>query len=124
MVTPAKIAQVSHDKAVWLASTRFGWLVLGCLISKFSTQYHIVDFLISSLVCVSFPPLIGHTTLMTLCGFAYGMKGFYISSTASVVGSALAFVVLRLLFSRRLREWSSKNVKWQALESVVVGVMF
>ncbi|PPQ92385.1 hypothetical protein CVT25_008735 [Psilocybe cyanescens] len=102
VVTPARIAQVSHDKAILLASTRFGWLALGGL-----------------MVCVSFPPLIGHTTLITLCGFAYGMKGFYISSTASVLGSALAFVVLRLLFSNRLKAWSSKNQKWQALESVV-----
>ncbi|KAH9482932.1 Tlg2-vesicle protein [Psilocybe cubensis] len=104
VITPAKIAQVSHDKAILLASTRFGWLALGGL-----------------MVCVSFPPLIGHTTLITLCGFAYGMKGFYISSTASVLGSALAFVSLRFLFSNRLQAWSSKNKKWQALEAVVTA---
>lgn len=68
--------------------------------------------------------MIGHTTLVTLCGFAYGMKGFYIASTASVFGSALSFTILRLLFSKRLREWSGKSDKWQALESVVVCSFF
>lgn len=72
------------------------------------------------LVFVSFPPLIGHTTLITLCGFAYGMPGFFIGATGSIVGSALAFVTLRLLFSKRLNAWSSQNEKWQALEAVVV----
>ena len=71
-------------------------------------------------VVISFPPCIGHTTIVTLCGFAYGMKGFYIAAPASLIGSAAAFVVLRFLFSRRLRKWSSSNEKWQALEAVVV----
>lgn len=81
-------------------------------------------FIFFSPVLVSFPPMIGHTTLVTLCGFAYGMKGFYIASTASVFGSALSFTILRLLFSKRLREWSGKSDKWQALESVVVRSCF
>lgn len=72
------------------------------------------------IVGVSFPPLIGHSTLLTLCGFAFGMKGFAIGAGGSLVGSALVFVLLRLCFSSRLRRWSSHNEKWQALESVVV----
>lgn len=71
-------------------------------------------------VLISFPPCIGHTTTVTLCGFAYGMKGFFIAAGGSLVGSATAFAVLRFLFSRRLRKWSSSNEKWQALEAVVV----
>lgn len=73
-------------------------------------------------VLVSFPPLIGHTTLVTLCGFAYGMNGFFISATASVVGSAAAFVTLRYFFSGRIRQWSAHNKKWEALQSVVVSL--
>jgi hypothetical protein len=72
-------------------------------------------------VLISFPPCIGHTTTVTLCGFAYGMKGFFLAAGGSLLGSAMAFVVLRLLFSKRLRKWSSQNEKWQALESVVVS---
>ncbi|KAF8165439.1 Golgi apparatus membrane protein TVP38 [Crassisporium funariophilum] len=102
VVTPSRIAQYLYDKARLLAETRFGWLALG-----------------AAIVCISFPPLVGHTTLVTLCGFAYGMKGFFIASTGSVLGSALVFVVLRLLFRDRLHSWSSQNRKWQALESVV-----
>jgi uncharacterized membrane protein YdjX (TVP38/TMEM64 family) len=73
-------------------------------------------------VLVSFPPLIGHTSLATLCGFAYGLKGFAIISVASLVGSALVFIVLRLAFGPRLRRWSADNPKWQALETVVVCI--
>jgi len=102
VVTPARIAQYSYDKARLLAATPFGWLAFGLLI-----------------VSVSFPPCAGHTTLVTLSGFAYGMQGFFISATASLLGSALVFVVLRRLFSKRLNAWSSQNQNWQALESVV-----
>lgn len=70
---------------------------------------------------ISFPPCIGHTTLVTVCGYAYGMKGFFIGAGGSLIGSALAFTVLRLLFSARLRRWSSSNEKWQALETVVAA---
>ncbi|KAF9452459.1 Golgi apparatus membrane protein TVP38 [Macrolepiota fuliginosa MF-IS2] len=102
IVTPARIAQYLYDKAKVLAETRYGWLSIGAMI-----------------VLISFPPLVGHTTLTTLCGFAYGMNGFFISATASVVGSAAAFVALRYLFSERIRQWSAHNEKWQALESVI-----
>lgn len=88
-----------------------------CGISSFSRT--IIYFFL--LVFVSFPPLIGHTTLITLCGFAYGMPGFYIGATASIIGSALAFITLRFLFSEKLHAWSSQNDKWQALEEVVVN---
>ncbi|KAJ3910181.1 Golgi apparatus membrane protein TVP38 [Lentinula edodes] len=103
VVTPAKIFQFLYDKSTQLSHTRFGFLALGGLI-----------FL------VSFPPLIGHTTTVTVCGFAYGWKiGFLIAAIASIVGSASSFSVLRLLFSSRLRQWSMKNDKFMALESVV-----
>ena len=71
-------------------------------------------------VVISFPPAVGHTTLITLCGYAYGMKGFSIAAAGSLFGAAVTFVVLRLLFSRRLRKWSQSNEKWQALETVIV----
>ena len=73
-------------------------------------------------VLISFPPMISHTTTVTLCGFAYGMKGFFLALAGSVLGATVAFVVLRFLFSKRLRKWSATNDKWTALETVVVGV--
>ncbi|THV08653.1 Golgi apparatus membrane protein TVP38 [Dendrothele bispora CBS 962.96] len=101
IITPARIFQALYDFAEKLASLPFGWLVLA-----------------SAIVVVSYPPMIGHTTIATLCGFAYGMKGSIIAIAASVIGSALVFITLRLLFSHRLRHWASKNEKWQALEAV------
>ncbi|KAJ3528280.1 hypothetical protein NM688_g8019 [Phlebia brevispora] len=97
-----RIAQSMYDLAQKISHLRFGWLILAGMI-----------------VVISFPPCIGHTTIITLCGFAYGMKGFYIGAPASVVGSAAAFVALRFLFAKRLKRWSSSNEKWQALETVV-----
>ncbi|KAF8221720.1 Golgi apparatus membrane protein TVP38 [Tricholoma matsutake] len=102
VVTPSRIAQYLYDHARLLAETRFGWLAMG-----------------GAIVVASFPPLVGHTTLVTLCGFAYGMKGFYIAASASVIGASLVFVVLRSLFSHRLHLWATQNDKWQALEAVV-----
>lgn len=49
------------------------------------------------------------------------MEGFFIALAGSVIGSALVFSVLRLLFRERIRAWSSQNEKWQALESVVAS---
>ena len=65
--------------------------------------------------------MIGHTTLLNLCGFAYGMKGFLIAGPASLVASTIVFIVLRYLFSGVIRSWSEKNETWRALETVIVS---
>lgn len=52
----------------------------------------------------AFPPMIGYSTCVTLSGFIYGMKGWYIASTANVVGSTLSFIVCR----RYLSNWSQR----------------
>ncbi|KAJ7591163.1 Golgi apparatus membrane protein TVP38 [Mycena floridula] len=100
VVTPSRIAQFLHDQATKLSHLQYGWLILA-----------------GAIVACSFPPLIGHTTLSTLCGFAFGLRGFYITSTASLVGSCLVFVILRTTFGARIRSW--KNSKWEALETVI-----
>lgn len=60
---------------------------------------------------------------MNLCGFTYGMHGFIIAAIATVGGSALAFILLRSLFSNRLRKWIAANDKWGALEAVIVSTL-
>ena len=96
-----------------------------CSVSSSSLCCHVAPWG-SRMVCatlavvISFPPAVGHTTLITLCGYAYGMKGFSIAAAGSLFGAAVTFIVLRLLFSRRLRKWSQSNEKWQALETVIV----
>ncbi|KZP32856.1 Golgi apparatus membrane protein TVP38 [Athelia psychrophila] len=102
VVTPSRIFQWLYDLAHNLSKLPYGWLALGGII-----------------LMVSFPPFIGHTTAVTLCGFAYGMKGFPLAAAASSLGSALVFITFRFLFSERLKRWSSANTKWQALESVI-----
>ncbi|KAN0126989.1 hypothetical protein V8E52_000629 [Russula decolorans] len=102
IVTPARIAQTFYD---WGQRTRehpLGWLLLAALIQ-----------------IASIPPMIGHTTLLNLCGFAYGMKGFLIAGPASLVASTIVFIVLRYLFSGVVRSWSEKNETWKALEAVI-----
>jgi uncharacterized membrane protein YdjX (TVP38/TMEM64 family) len=67
--------------------------------------------------------MIGHTTLLNLCGFAYGIKGFLIAAPASLVASTIVFVALRYLFSGVVRSWSEKNEMWKALEAVIVSFL-
>ena len=127
IMKPSRIAQFLYDKARILAAMQFGWLIL---IAALGAQFMIFHIPMSwsnqwpYLVGVSFPPAIGHTTIITLCGFAYGLKGFWIGAAGSVLGSSISFITLRLLFSKRLHAWSSQNQKWQALESVVVNRFF
>jgi uncharacterized membrane protein YdjX (TVP38/TMEM64 family) len=52
----------------------------------------------------AFPPMIGYSTCVTLAGFIFGMKGWFIASTANVIGSTTSFVVCR----RYLSNWSQR----------------
>jgi len=98
----AVIAQAMYDLAQKLSHMEYGWLII-----------------LGIMVLISFPPMTGYTTTVTLCGFAYGMKGFYINLAGSVLGATVVFVAVRFLFSKRLRKWSATNDKWTALETVV-----
>ncbi|KAH9843895.1 Golgi apparatus membrane protein TVP38 [Rhodofomes roseus] len=102
VVGPGRIGQALYDLAQKISHLWYGSLIL-----------------LSVLVVISFPPCIGHSTVCTLCGFAYGLKGFPLAAGGSLLGSALCFTVLRFLFSRKLHQWSASNEKWQALEIVV-----
>ncbi|KAI0677455.1 Golgi apparatus membrane protein TVP38 [Trametes maxima] len=102
VIGPDRIGQALYDTAQKISHYPFGWLLLLALF-----------------FVVSFPPCVGHTTLLTLSGYAYGMNGFPIAAAGTLFGSAFTFVVLRLLFSRRLRKWSQSSEKWQALETVI-----
>ncbi|KAJ3573883.1 hypothetical protein NP233_g2150 [Leucocoprinus birnbaumii] len=102
-VGPAQVPQYLYDKAKIFSETKWGWLYLGIAMS-----------------ITSLPPLVGYTTLTSVCGFAYGFtKGFLISAIASLLGSALVFVVLRYIFRERIQQWAEQNKKWQALEAVI-----
>ncbi|TFY83808.1 hypothetical protein EWM64_g189 [Hericium alpestre] len=99
---PARIAQFLYDLAQRISSHPAGWILLVLMITA-----------------VSCPPMIGHTFMLEICGFAYGIRGFWVAAAGSLFGSAFVLVVLRYMFSERVREWSSKNKRWQALETVI-----
>ncbi|KAI9512165.1 Golgi apparatus membrane protein TVP38 [Russula earlei] len=102
VIKPGRIAQSFYDLGQRIRGHPLGWLLLATLIQ-----------------IISIPPMIGHTTMLNLCGFTYGMKGFLVAAPASLVASAVVFVVLRYLFGDVLRSWSEKNQTWRALETVI-----
>jgi len=102
IITPARIAQIVYDLGQVITEHHWGWLLLVALIQ-----------------IASFPPMIGHTTMLNLCGFTYGINGFLVAALASLVASAVVFVVSRYIFGERLRSWSEKNEAWKAVEAVV-----
>lgn len=102
VVTPARIAQFMYDIAQDIRRLPYGYVIL-----------------IGVMIVASFPPFIGHTTLVNLCGFTYGVQGFFPAAIGTLAGSAIVFVTLRSMFSKRLHSWTSTNEKWQALEAVI-----
>jgi hypothetical protein len=120
-ITPARIAQSLYDLGQRTREHPLGWLLLVALIRLFDlhVSYPLSLFVFSEIV--SIPPMIGHTTVVNLCGFTYGtMKGFLVAAPASLVASTVVFVVLRYLFNKVLRSWSRKVEMWKALEAVIV----
>ncbi|KDQ20769.1 hypothetical protein BOTBODRAFT_26787 [Botryobasidium botryosum FD-172 SS1] len=73
----------------------------------------------SLIVVGSFPPVIGISTSMMLCGFAWGVQGIFIVAPAATLGACLAFVLLRLFFRKKVKNWTQNVKKWEALESVI-----
>lgn len=111
-----------YDLAAEIRRLPYGYFILTAAVGMYFHPHIPHPFLICS-VLISFPPFIGHSMLMNLCGFTYGMQGFIPAAISTVGGSALAFVVLRSLFSDRLRKWTTTNEKWGALEAVIVSTL-
>ncbi|KAJ7499013.1 Golgi apparatus membrane protein TVP38 [Mycena latifolia] len=106
VITPSRVAQFLYDNVEKLAARYPVGSVVG------------VSILI---IFISFPPLHGHTTTTTLCGFAWGLKGFFVAAPASLIGAGVVFSALRLVFKKRLIALSKGNEKWQALEAVIAA---
>jgi len=97
-----RILQFLFNLARQLREAPYGWLMLAAF-----------------MIFTSIPPIFGFSMSVTVAGFAYGIQGFYIAGPAAVIGSAIAFLLLRFLFLKRIKRITSSNEKWQALESVV-----
>jgi len=101
-IHPDKIFQFLFNQAKALRESRYGWLIVGAVI-----------------ILCSIPPLIGFSTMMTVVGFAWGVRGWLIAAPLAILGSTISFIILRYLFSHRVRKWTTSNEKWTAMEDVV-----
>ncbi|QIW96217.1 hypothetical protein AMS68_001735 [Peltaster fructicola] len=70
-------------------------------------------------VVVSFPPMIGYSSCVMIAGFVWGMHGWLIIASASIVGSTLAFVVSRTVLKRFVSRLTEKNKRFAALALVL-----
>jgi len=93
----------------WLAPAAKRWreLPAGWLILWFLT------------FVVSFPPMIGYSTCVTIAGFVFGMKGWFIMASATVVGSTVSFVVSRTVLRSFVSRMTEKNKQFAALSLVL-----
>ncbi|KAJ4992168.1 SNARE associated Golgi protein domain-containing protein [Stagonosporopsis vannaccii] len=76
-----------------------GWLVLWALI-----------------FVVSFPPLIGYSSLLTIAGFVYGFpNGWFIAASATVAGSTASFLLSRTLLRTMVTRLVENDKRFAAL---------
>ncbi|WPH02497.1 Hypothetical protein R9X50_00536200 [Acrodontium crateriforme] len=68
---------------------------------------------------VSFPPMIGYSTCVTMAGFVFGMKGWFIVSTATIIGSTCAFLASRTVLKSYVGRMTANNTKFAALSLVL-----
>lgn len=93
----------------WLSPAAKRWreLPAGWLILFFMTFF------------VSFPPMIGYSTCVTIAGFVFGMKGWMIMAPATVIGSTVSFVVSRTVLKNFVSKMTEKNKQFAALSLVL-----
>ncbi|KAG0651157.1 Golgi apparatus membrane tvp38 [Hyphodiscus hymeniophilus] len=64
----------------------------------------------------AFPPLIGYSTTITISGFVYGFpNGWFIVSTATVVGSLCSFLASRTILSSYVNRLVGQDKRFEAL---------
>jgi uncharacterized membrane protein YdjX (TVP38/TMEM64 family) len=68
---------------------------------------------------VSFPPMIGYSTCVTIAGFVYGMKGWFIIASATVIGSTASFIVSRTVLKKYVSRLAERNKRFAALSLVL-----
>ena len=68
---------------------------------------------------VSFPPLIGYSSCVTIAGFVFGMKGWFIVASATVVGSTCSFLISRTLLNKFVTRLAERNKRFAALSLVL-----
>ncbi|KAF2674605.1 hypothetical protein BT63DRAFT_474342 [Microthyrium microscopicum] len=105
------LSLVYHDQIFhWLADFAKGW--------RNVTGGWLILWLMTFIV--SFPPLIGYSTCVSLGGFVYGFpNGWFIVASASTCGSMVAFITSRTLFQRYVNKWVAGDSRFTALSTVL-----
>jgi uncharacterized membrane protein YdjX (TVP38/TMEM64 family) len=68
---------------------------------------------------VSFPPMIGYSTCVTVAGFVWGMYGWFIVASATIVGSTASFIVSRTVLRKYVSRLAERNKRFAALSLVL-----
>lgn len=68
---------------------------------------------------VSFPPMIGYSTCVTVAGFVWGMYGWFIVASATVIGSTASFIVSRTVLRKYVSRLAERNKRFAALSLVL-----
>ena len=63
--------------------------------------------------------MIGYSTCVTIGGFVFGMKGWFIIASANILGSCLSFIVSRTLLKGFVGRLTEKNKQFSALSLVL-----
>lgn len=63
--------------------------------------------------------MIGYSTCVTIAGFVFGMKGWFIVASATVLGSTVSFITSRTLLKNFVSNMTEKNKSFAALSLVL-----
>lgn len=74
--------------------------------------------ILAMVVFVSIPPFLGYSLTSSLCGMAYGFKGWPLLAAATVIGSSIGFLLSRYLM-RKQSQKLGENPKFRALTSTM-----
>ncbi|KAF3388930.1 Golgi apparatus membrane protein [Penicillium rolfsii] len=97
-----------------LTGKLFIWL--GPVAEKWEKSWLVAFVIWISIFFISFPPLVGWSTLGTVAGFIFGWwKGWIIYSTATVVGSTASFYVSRTVLSSFVKRLMEHDKRFAAL---------
>ncbi|KAF9975000.1 hypothetical protein BGZ73_001453 [Actinomortierella ambigua] len=76
--------------------------------------------IVGALFLVSFPPLIGYSSLVSLSGYVFGFwQGFLVAYSGALLGSVVCFVLCRKWYKAHVRKLLAKN---QSMKSVIRAV--
>ncbi|KAF7713923.1 Uncharacterized protein PECH_000919 [Penicillium ucsense] len=97
-----------------LTGKLFIWL--GPVAEQWQNSWLVAFVIWIGIFFISFPPLVGWSTLGTVAGFIYGWwKGWLIYSTATVVGSTASFYVSRTVLSKFVNRMMERDKRFAAL---------